>query len=141
MDDLVPILDSLLKDKNPFIVKQSIEYYRKAINQTYIDDLKKIFPSFTPALAKIGNHHDNSIREMSLQVLGLLKGRLGAEIEKFIGDFNQQKLDKIIESAGEYQLTKYDKPRIKKKTKKVVENKAEASGDAVMSFDNASKPK
>ena len=146
IDDLIPILETTVKDRNPLMVKISLEYYQTAIKQTYIDDLKKIYSSICPIFVKLANHQDNSLRTPSLQTLGLLKGRLGGDMEKYISDLNQQKLEKVNESAAEVQLTKYDKPRVAKKKKAPKkpkeEDKYDADGDAVMTFDDPPpKPK
>lgn len=143
VEELIPVLAGALADRSPLIVKTTMEFYQVLINQTYIDDLKKIYLDIVPTFVKLGSHQDGSVRELSLKTIGLFKGRLASDIEKFLGDFNQQKLEKITEAAGEYQLTKFDKPRVQKKKKKAPpkEEKKDELMDMDMDMGGPPKPK
>lgn len=76
-----------------------------------------------PALFTLTNHSDKDVRDAALEVLGLLKGRLGeAIVGQYFKDLNAQKLQKINESAAKYEKTDFDlskKERAKKKGKDV----------------------
>jgi hypothetical protein len=87
----------------------------------------------------LANHQDGEVRDLGLSTMGLIKARIGDAVEKYLGELNQQKLDKVNEAAQAYQLTKYDKPKLKKKPKQEPK-KQESSGDVDMEFD-APKPK
>jgi cytoskeleton-associated protein 5 len=119
------------------IVKTACEYLQKAVSQTYIDDLKKMCDSLCPNLGKLANHQDGELRSIGLATLGLFKGRIGDSIDKYLGDLNPQKLEKVKEAAGEYQLTKFDKPKNppKKKASQKEEAKAEISESDAMAMD------
>ena len=71
--------------------------------------------------------------------MGLIKARIGDSVEKYLGDLNQQKLEKVNEAAQAYQMTKYDKPKVKKKPKPEPKKQA-STGDVEMGVD-APKPK
>ena len=66
-------------------------------------------------------------------------------MEKYLGNLNQQKLDKVNEAASEVKLTKYDKPKNPPKKKAKKENKkveVEATDEAdMMNVDATSPPK
>lgn len=137
--DLVSLFETSFKDKSPIIVKISVEFCQSTIKQTYIDELKKTYTPICPGLVKLANHSDNAIRDLGLQTIGLLKARIGVAVEKYYLDLNQQKLDKINESAAEIKLTKYDKSKVppKKPAAKKEESKGtDVDGDAIMSFDD-----
>lgn len=137
LEDVLPLIKECMKDKNPLIVKQSAEFLQNSIKVTYIDDLTKIYSTICPDLVKLANHQDGELRDCGLATLGLLKGRLKEGMDKYMGDLNQQKLDKVSEAAAEVKLTKFDKPRVQKKAKK---KEVDEDGDAIMSFDKP-KPK
>lgn len=126
-----------MKDKSPLIVKTATEYLQTAVKQTYIDDLNKIYSSICSELVKLANHQDGEVRDLGLATLGLFKARVGAGIDKYLGELNPQKLEKVNEAAAAVKLTKYDKPKQQKKkpAAKKEEKKAEVDDDGVMGFD------
>lgn len=132
-----------MKDKSPLIVKTATEYLQTAVKQTYIDDLNKIYPSICSEAAKLANHQDGEVRDIGLATLGLFKARVGAGIDKYLGDLNPQKLEKVNEAAAAVKLTKYDKPKQQKKkpAAKKEEKKIEEDGDGLMSFDGPAPKK
>ena len=140
LQDIVDPILGALKDKSPVIVKTACEFLQKCVKQTYIDDLKTMYTSLCPSVVKLASHQDGELRDMGLATLGLFKGRIGDNVDKFLGDLNQQKLDKVKDSAGEYQLTKFDQPKNKPKkkaAKKKEEGKAEMTESEAMSMDVA----
>lgn len=92
-----------------------------------------------PAVSKVVEDKDGTVRDNAIHCMGVLKGRLGeALMQKFIKDLNPQKTEKLNEAAKEIKPSKYDrpenwKPPVKKKApaKKVEESKDE-DGDALM---------
>lgn len=83
------------------------------------------------------------MRDLGLSLLGLFKARVGAGVEKYLTDLNQQKLGKVTEAAAEVKLTKYDKPK-QQKVKPAAKAKpepAKAEDDFDADAGPAAKPK
>ena len=144
LEDVIPLILPGLKDRNPLIVKQYCEFWKKAVQQTYIDDFKKLYNSLCPDIAKLADHQDGELRDLGLSILGLFKARIGDGMEKYLGNLNQQKLEKVNEAASEVKLTKYDKPKNPPKKKAKKENKkveVEPEAADMMNVDAAPQPK
>ena len=118
-----------------------------AIKKSFKEDLVKIHDTICPELVKLSNHNDGDIRDLGLSTLGLLKARIGAVIDKYLKDLNQQKLGKVTEAEAEAEVIKSGikfKQRSKPK-KPAAKPKQEAAnvkddGDSIMT-DSSKQPK
>ena len=56
---------------------------------TYIDVLKRVSDTLLPAVQKVVDDKDGTVRDNAIHCMGLLKGRLGDDImQKYIKDLN-----------------------------------------------------
>ena len=136
--DVFPSIKEWLKDKNSVVVKQAWDFMQAAMKKTLKDDMMKIYDSIWPELVKLSNHSDGDLRDLGLSSLGLLKIWIGSWIDKYIKDFNQQKIGKVAEAEAEFikNGVKFkEKPKAKKPAAKP---KVDDDGDAIMTDD--SKP-
>ena len=113
------------------------------MKKSFKEDLVKIHDTICPELVKLSNHNDGDIRDLGLSTLGLLKAGIGAVIDKYLKDLNQQKLGKVTEAEAEViksgikfkQRSKPKKPAAKPKPEAA---NVEDDGDAIMT--DSSKP-
>jgi hypothetical protein len=143
IEDVFPSLKEWFKDKNAVAVKQACDFLQALMKNSFKEDLAKIHDTICPELVKLSNHNDGDIRDLGLSTLGLLKACIGAVIDKYLKDLNQQKLGKVTEAEAEViksgikfkQKAKPKKPAAKPKPEV---NKLEDDGDAIMT--DSSKP-
>jgi hypothetical protein len=64
-----------------------------------------------PAILKVVEDKDGTVRDNALHCMGILKGRLGdSVIDKYSKNLNPQKKTKLDEAALEVKPSKYDRP-------------------------------
>lgn len=146
MEDISEQVIPCITNVAPGVKNGTIKFIEKHVVITYIDILQRVSDNLLPAIAKVMDDKDGTVRENALHCMGILKGRLGeGMLTKFIKDLNPQKTEKLNEGAKEIKPSKYDrpenwKPPVKKKAppKKKEEEKDE-DGDALM--DDVAPPK
>ena len=139
MEDVSEAVIPCITNIAPGVKNGTIKFVEKHAVTTYIDILQRVSDNLLPAVSKVVEDKDGTVRDNAIHCMGVLKGRLGeALMQKFIKDLNPQKTEKLNEAAKEIKPSKYDrpenwKPPVKKKApvKKVEESKDE-DGDALM---------
>lgn len=121
----------------------TIKFVEKLVIITYIDVLQKVSDELLPAIKKVMDDKDGTVRDNALHCMGILKGRLGDSImQTYIKDLNPQKSEKLNEAAKEIKPSKYDRPENwkppapkKKPPPKKVEESKDEDGDVLMNDD------
>lgn len=64
----------------PGVKNGTIKFVEKMIVITYIDVLKRVSDALLPAIAKVVEDKDGTVRDNAIHCMGLLKGRLGEDL-------------------------------------------------------------
>jgi hypothetical protein len=133
----------LITNVAPGVKNGVLKWLEKSAAVTYIDKLQNIQGELMPAMAKVIEDKDGTVRDSALHCLGILKGRLGqAVMDKHFKNLNAQKQAKIDEAAAEIKPSKYDRPEgYKPPAPKAAKKVEKVDDDAAMTFDAPTKPK
>lgn len=110
MEDLMEELLPLINNPAPGVKTGTVKFVENLALVTYIDVLQRTSDDLMKEMLKVIDDKDGGVRDAALHCMGILKGRLKAESEKYLKNVNSQKMAKIDEAAQEVKTSKYDRP-------------------------------